>query len=241
MAIRLTFDDGPDPVWSPQVLDALDSADVRATFFVIGSLAQRHPDVVRETRARGHSIQPHCWAHDRTHYEMARREIRQDLGATLSALRSLGIDDTCYWRPPAGAVTSATQKVAAKHDLRVALWHVDPKDWRPEKTAAVMLEELRTEAVWRAGGDSIVLLHDGVLGTSRETAENTVAIIEPLTDYVRSRGWGLEVLRAPKPSRGVLEPPPLTRRMRTSVSDLWKLTRSRARPPTRGTGSGGLI
>lgn len=222
MAVRLTFDDGPDPVWSPQVLNALDSAGVKATFFVIGSRVRQHPDVVRDAAARGHSVQPHCWDHDRTHYEMTRRQIGQDLTDTLSALRSVGIQRPRYWRPPAGAVTPATYTIAAKHRLRVALWHVDPEDWRPEKTAIVMLEELRADAVWHQGGNSIVLLHDGRVNSFSDSGENTVAVIEPLASHIRSRGWRFEVLDEPAASPGVLEPLPVTVRMRNAADWLWE-------------------
>jgi peptidoglycan-N-acetylglucosamine deacetylase len=196
MAVRLTFDDGPDPVWSPQVLDALDSAGVTATFFVVGSRILRHPHVVEDACARGHSIQPHCWDHAQTHRTMTGSQVRRDLRQTLSALRSVGVPRPSHWRPPGGAVTPDTREVAAEHGLRIALWHVDPEDWRPDKTADMMLQELRSEAAWRAAGDSIVVLHDGRINTPKTTAENTVAIIEPLVTHIRDRGWKFGVLEA---------------------------------------------
>jgi peptidoglycan/xylan/chitin deacetylase (PgdA/CDA1 family) len=155
-----------------------------------------HPALVRETQARGHSVQPHCWAHDRPHHAMTRSEIEHDLDRTIVAMRRAGIDRPQFWRPPFGAVkVPDTRAVAETHRVRLALWHVDPEDWRPDHTGETMLAHLRTDSVWRARGDSVVLLHDGRINTPRTSAENTLAVLEPLIDYVLGRGWKLGPLK----------------------------------------------
>jgi peptidoglycan/xylan/chitin deacetylase (PgdA/CDA1 family) len=211
VTVCLTFDDGPDPEWTPRILDALDGAGVTATFFVIGQRAAEYPELVGETQARGHSVQPHCWAHDRTHREMSRDEIVDDLRRTLTVLGDAGVTAPTHWRPPDGVIrTPDTRQVAAAHRLRLLLWHVDPQDWRPASTAPQMLAHLRDREVWSAGGDSVVLLHDGRVNTERTTAENTLGLVVPLVQYVRGRGWDL----------GPIRTPPLHRRLRAVVGRL---------------------
>ncbi len=74
--VALTFDDGPDPVSTPRFLDALDGLGVRATFFVLGDAAVRHPGVVRETARRGHEVAVHGWSHDRPWLPAPARDVR---------------------------------------------------------------------------------------------------------------------------------------------------------------------
>ena len=81
--VALSFDDGPDGRWTPVVLDALRAAGARATFFVLGACARRHPDVVRRTIAEGHAVQVHGDGHVR-HTELSRAAAEEDLDRALA-------------------------------------------------------------------------------------------------------------------------------------------------------------
>jgi peptidoglycan/xylan/chitin deacetylase (PgdA/CDA1 family) len=193
--VALTFDDGPDPIWTPLVLDALARARARATFFVVAPRAARYPSLITSMRERGHDVAFHCVEHVR-HDAMTRNEIEADVRTGLLALGGL----VHYWRTPWGFITPATEVVADKHRLRLVGWTADTEDWRggmPEE----MLASIR-------GGilpDAIVLMHDGVgPGSKREGCQETVDLVGPLVSVVRSRGLEpatLDKLRHPLPDR----------------------------------------
>ncbi|MGH2910426.1 MAG: polysaccharide deacetylase family protein, partial [Solirubrobacteraceae bacterium] len=126
--LSLTFDDGPDPRGTPAVLDALDAAGARATFFVIASTAERHPDLLRRAVACGHRMALHCDRHVR-HSDLDERAIRDDTERALERLTRLGVEPM-LWRVPWGVRTEASAAVAADLDLLLVDWDVDTHDWR---------------------------------------------------------------------------------------------------------------
>jgi len=172
--LQLTFDDGPDPVWTPRILDALRAADLRATFFVIAPRAQAHPTVVRRAQAEGHDVQLHCDAHVR-HTELSEAEGRTDIRRALERLADLGVAPTS-WRTPWGVHAPWTEAVAREHDLELCGWDVDTHDWRGDSAEAMLAAtgpELRDDAV--------VLLHDGLgPGALRTDCDQTLRYVQLL-------------------------------------------------------------
>lgn len=181
-SIALTFDDGPDPVWTPRVLDALADADARATFFVVAPLARRHPGLLRRVEEEGHEVAFHCDRHAR-HDRMTAAEIQADAGEGLRTLRGLGhkVHD---WRAPWGVVTGETVEVAHELGLRLVGWTADSEDWRGG-TVDEMLGRLTPGMETGA----VVLMHDAVgPGASRDGCDLTVDLVAPLVSMARSRG-----------------------------------------------------
>lgn len=167
-SVELTFDDGPDPVWTPAVLAALSGSSLRATFFVIASRAAEHPQVVAAIRSGGHAIELHCHEHVR-HTEVDREAIESDTRRALTTLAEFGITPR-RWRPPWGDQAPWTEEIAAAHDLELCGWDVDTHDWRGD-AAEAMLAAVGPEL--RAG--AVVLLHDGLgPGARRQGCEETV-------------------------------------------------------------------
>ena len=122
-AVALTFDDGPDPVWTPLVLDAL--AGASATFFVVAPLADRYPSLPARMREEGHEVAFHCTRHAR-HDDSTREEIEADVEQGLLKLGG----PVRYWRTPWGVVTPVTGRVAREHTLTLVGWTADTQDWR---------------------------------------------------------------------------------------------------------------
>jgi peptidoglycan/xylan/chitin deacetylase (PgdA/CDA1 family) len=178
----LTFDDGPDPVWTPRVLDALHRVEAHATFFAIAPLALEHPSVVSAILQKGHAVEFHCMKHVR-HTHLSRREVAADTREGLRALQSLGVVPR-FWRPPWGVLAPWTEEVAEDFGLRLAPWSVDTRDWRGN-TAREMLRGV--EPLLSPG--EVVLMHDGLgPGALRSGCEETVALVEPLVARLRSMG-----------------------------------------------------
>jgi len=167
-SVELTFDDGPDPVWTPAVLAALSGSSLRATFFVIASRAAAHPRVVAAIRAGGHAIELHCNEHVR-HTEVERTAIEDDTQRALATLAGFGVHPR-RWRTPWGARASWTAAIAASHELELCGWDVDTHDWRGD-AAEAMLASVGPDL--HAG--AMVLLHDGLgPGALRQGCEETV-------------------------------------------------------------------
>jgi peptidoglycan/xylan/chitin deacetylase (PgdA/CDA1 family) len=190
--LSLTFDDGPDPVWTPVVLQALARLGARATFFVMAPRALQRPDLVAAIREGGHAVELHCWSHVR-HSRHSRREIEADADHALRALGTLGVTPT-LWRTPWGDTAPRTGEVAAERGLGLAGWTADTHDWRGD-TAERMLDAIRHDLA----DDAVVLMHDGLgPGARRWDCLQTVRLLGPLCDLARARGWALDA--APRPA-----------------------------------------
>jgi peptidoglycan/xylan/chitin deacetylase (PgdA/CDA1 family) len=177
----LTFDDGPDPVATPRLLDLLAARGVRATFFLIGERAARSPDVVRAIRDGGHEVGNHTWRHRNAWFlspGAAAREIVE--GARI--LGDILGDSPRLYRPPWGIVNAASLATARRLGLETVLWSIQHEGLRPRSPAA----QLRHVA-GRLRDGAIVDLHDapGLPGAP----ERLLAMMPGLLDVLTARGY----------------------------------------------------
>jgi|TARA_Y100000310_G_scaffold224384_1_gene226215 peptidoglycan/xylan/chitin deacetylase (PgdA/CDA1 family) len=153
--VYLTFDDGPDAVWTPRILDLLSDAEVPATFFVIGRLAREHPSLLRQISERGHDIGNHGWSH-RHPWTMlpstARREV-SDGAAAISDITGLKAK---LYRPPHGRQRRCMTDEARMNEQKLVLWDRSAIDWGPKGSASAIANRLSL-----VRGHEIVLMHDG--------------------------------------------------------------------------------
>ena len=162
-AVALTFDDGPDPVNTPLILDVLRQCGVKATFCVEGKKAATYPDVVRRIVADGHTLCNHTWEHIRQLGTYGRPLIREDLQKTIDAIHvaAPGVHIS-YFRAPGGAWTQDYVTVARDMGMTPIDWDVDPWDWNFDVfgTGPTMTRHIVStiESTVRPG--SIVLSHD---------------------------------------------------------------------------------
>ena len=189
-SLALTFDDGPDPVWTPRLLDLLARLDARATFFVVAPRAVAHPDLVARIIAEGHSIGLHCGEHVRH----AAREIgwcREDTSRALVQLKHAAGVVPKLWRTPWGDRAPWTRRVADEYGLRLTGWSVDTHDWRGDNAFQMfraVADELEPGAV--------VLAHDGVgPGARRADARETLGFVELTAARAAREDLRLEGLR----------------------------------------------
>lgn len=187
-ALALTFDDGPDGQYTPQILDVLKQNHVPATFFVIGQNAEKFPDLVRRMYAEGHEIGSHTFTHPNLSAASDQR-VQLELNATQRALQSILGHSTILFRPPynADAEPVSAEEVrpiilASKLGYITIGEFIDPQDWNlsPEagslrpRTGGEIAQRL-VELVERMGGNSI-LLHDGGGDRSQTVAALRIAI-----------------------------------------------------------------
>jgi peptidoglycan-N-acetylglucosamine deacetylase len=186
--LALTFDDGPDRLGTPLVLDALACAGARATFFVIGPRAAAHPGLVARMLDEGHTVGLHCDEHVR-HSERDADWCAADTAHALQRLNGLGIAPA-LWRTPWGDSAPWTARIATEHGLRLVGWSVDSHDWRGDRADRMYAD---TRAGLRDG--AIVLAHDGLgPGARRTDVRETVAYVERIAEHSRREGLGLEAL-----------------------------------------------
>ncbi|MEM7051351.1 MAG: polysaccharide deacetylase family protein [Acidobacteriota bacterium] len=181
-AVALTFDDGPDPQVTPRVLDLLDDAGFRATFFVIGRRAQRHPDLVREIHRRGHRLGNHTYRHSNAFSLFGPRRIGDEIDRTQQLITQLTGEAPTHFRAPAGLRGPWLEPLLHRRSLQLVSWTRRPFDTTtssPERVLARLLRDL-------AAGD-ILLLHDG-RPNGRPQPLPILEVLPPLLAELERRG-----------------------------------------------------
>lgn len=177
--IALTFDDGPWPNTTSQVLNILNKHNIKATFFVVGKQVQKYPQLTKQIAANGHAIGNHTWNHQYHQYSSAAASSEIDRTAQL-VLKLTGIKTTLF-RPPAGILTNGLVAYAQQKKYAVIMWSADSRDWRYRHTAPQgVLNTVLKDA--KPGG--VILLHDG--GGDRST---TIQALPQLITQLKKRGY----------------------------------------------------
>jgi len=179
--VALTFDDGPDPTYTPRVLAALAASDVKATFFMLGKRAAAHPDVARAVVSAGHEVGSHMY-HHRPVWLLAPGALRRELTrASESIAAAIGRPPDCF-RPPWG-IFSAAMFSSVGRALPTVLWSVHPGDWRP----GIKPEQITARVLRRLSPGAIILLHDGT-GYPGDPAA-LIAALPGIIAQIRDRGY----------------------------------------------------
>lgn len=177
--LSLTFDDGPNPTYTPQILDILEAKGVPAAFCTVGTLVEQHPELVQRIVDEGHQLCNHTMHHVEGLEADPRATVEAEMGEGRDALVDAVGESVPYYRPPGGSLGPVIYDVAAEQEERVLYWSIDPRDWKqppPEEIVATVVDAL--------GPGGIVLLHDG--GGNREA---TIAALPKIIDAARARGY----------------------------------------------------
>lgn len=176
--VALTFDDGPWPGQTDAVLDILRYEQVKATFFMVGTQVYSYPDIARRVRAEGHAVANHTLGHailDRVGPSEVRRQVSEGQSAIE---RVVGVRPN-WFRPPGGQMSAAVGVECARHRLDIAMWTVDPQDWRRPDTAILV-----RNVIDNTGPGAVVLLHDGGGDRTR-----TIEALTPILRELKKRGY----------------------------------------------------
>jgi cellulose synthase/poly-beta-1,6-N-acetylglucosamine synthase-like glycosyltransferase/peptidoglycan/xylan/chitin deacetylase (PgdA/CDA1 family) len=189
--IALSFDDGPDPQWTPRILDILKQKNVPGLFFVIGNMASQRPDILKREYAEGHEIGNHTFTHPKFD-EISRTQVRWELNLTQRLIEStLGVKSILF-RPPYGidhqpeyAEEVAQLPYPQELGYLIIGQRIDPNDWRQGDNKQIIAKEIVADVLRQAEkGGNIVLLHDG--GGDRS---QTLAALPLMIDALRSAGY----------------------------------------------------
>jgi peptidoglycan/xylan/chitin deacetylase (PgdA/CDA1 family) len=184
MHVALTFDDGPDPSYTPQILAILEHYGIKATFFWVGCNIVAYPEIVRQAHAAGHVIGNHSWSHPNLALLFKRTILSQLVRTSEAIQRIIGVQ-SAFFRPPYGAFNSATLTCARSLDMTTVIWDVRATDW-----AQPGIDIIARRVIDRASNGSIVLLHDG--GGDRS---QTVAALPTIIEELQSRGFHFVTLQ----------------------------------------------
>ena len=154
--VCVTFDDGPDPRWTPLVLDILAELGAPATFFVLGEAVAAHPELVAREAEAGHEVAIHNWVHTDV-YGVEVDELRDSVDRTITAIQDAGAPRPALWRPPYGRIDAPALMVAAERGLDILLWS--------EHTPTA---QLAADVTGTAHAGSVILCHDGRTQPSEE-------------------------------------------------------------------------
>lgn len=181
--LALTIDDGPDPQVTPAVLDLLDAAAVKATFFCIGWRARQHPALCREIVARGHRVENHGDAHSNAFSLFGPKRMQADIAAAQATLSDITGQAPLFFRPTAGLRNPFLDPVLARLDLQLAAWTRRPYDTRDGRPVKVLQRLTRG----LAAGD-ILLMHDGHAALTPDRRPVILETLPVLLQTLRERG-----------------------------------------------------
>lgn len=190
--VAITFDDGPHPAYTPRLLEILKRYETKATFFLVGEMAARYPDLVRAELAAGHGIGNHTFHHVNL-TRIPDEQIASEIQACGDALKSITGTSPHLFRPPGGDYDPQVAEVAASLGYTMVLWTDDPGDYASPGDQVIEQRVLK-----HISDGGIVLIHDGV--------EETLEILPQVLEHLHARGYQFvtidEMLRERTPHSG---------------------------------------
>lgn len=173
--IALTFDDGPHYKYTAEILDILKEYNAKATFFVVGELAERYPELVLRELSEGHEVGNHTWSHPKM-AKLSIDQLKNEILRTERLLNEIADYRPKLFRPPEGSFRKSSEELAEANDYTLILWTVDTRDWAHTPVDQIVeMVENETEA------GSIILCHD-FIGRDSPTPDALRKFIPALLD-----------------------------------------------------------
>ncbi|MGG0177650.1 polysaccharide deacetylase family protein [Gottfriedia acidiceleris] len=175
--IALTFDDGPHPVYTNLLLDLLQSHSIKATFFVLGSEAEKYPTIIKRIHKDGHIIGIHNYKH-KCNWFLSPKQLKNQIEKTASIIKKITNSDPVYYRPPWGLVSLP---LLFQKKLKIILWSVMANDWSSKKGS----EGIYTLLLNQTKPGAIILLHDNgdTFGADEDAPIHTIKALERFIEH----------------------------------------------------------
>jgi peptidoglycan-N-acetylglucosamine deacetylase len=186
--VALTFDDGPSPRWTPQILDILKANNVKGTFFMLGQNARTYPSLVRRVVAEGHTVGNHSYSHaNMTTLSGTSQASQLDSARRYISAAVTGGYAPCFFRPPFGSYNSTTVSLARARGMSTVTWSRDTRDWTtPLFVSASFQRSVVLRATSPLSSHPDILMHDGSPGNYRQ---NTVNSLQRIITFYKTRGY----------------------------------------------------
>ena len=181
--VALTFDDGPYPPFTQELIAVLKEKQVKATFFVVGNNASKYPEVVRDVATQGHEVALHAGEH-KDFLKLNSSELAENISSGKKMLEELTGKPVKYMRPPHGFRDWAVMEEATRAGLKIANWSVIPRDWTNPGA-----KEIADRVCKDVFPGAIVLLHDGDAPAQTASREQTVQATDIIIDRLRKEGY----------------------------------------------------
>lgn len=180
--IALTFDDGPDEVFTPQVLDILKKNDVKATFFLVGENLKQNKEIVKRQFEEGHEIGNHTY----THINVAKSgydKVYEEITKTQEEIKEIiGVEPKLF-RPPYRAMSRNMCDIIKNKNMNIILWsNLDPRDWSNPGVYSIV-----NTIESKVGNGNIILLHD--YNNLRNSKSQTIQALESVIPYLKEQGY----------------------------------------------------
>lgn len=179
--VALSFDDGPDDVYTVQILDVLKEKDVQATFFIIGRRAEIFPEIVKRMVVEGHVVANHTWSHPDI-LKLSKDKILEELQKTDQIIKDLNCYYPKFFRPPYGSIDREKLELVTKEGYNIISWDVDSLDWKGLDAA-----EVKTNILENVLPGSIILQHSA--GGVGEDLSGTVEALPEVIDVLKKDGY----------------------------------------------------
>ncbi|MDB5054546.1 MAG: hypothetical protein JWM44_2596 [Bacilli bacterium] len=178
--IALTFDDGPDPKETPEILDVLKKYNATATFFVIGKQGHKYQDILQREVSEGHELANHSFSH-LDFRRLSRMEIRQEISKSDDEIFAITGQHTKLFRPPGGYYDNKIVEIAEQAGYKVILWtwYQDSKDWSKPG-----VQKIVNKVISNAHPGDIILFHDRISGSSQ-----TVKALKEILPELQKQGY----------------------------------------------------
>jgi len=196
--VALTFDDGPHPDATPELLDLLDRAGVRATFFLLGRMAEQLPEVARAIVDAGHEVGVHGYEH-RLLIKHGPAATRLDISRATAAITAVTGARPRWWRPPYGVANAAALLEARRLSLRPVLWTTWGRDW----TRTCTPDSVYRSILRKLDGGGTILLHDSDHSAAPKCWLATLGALPAILTTCRARGLAV----GPLAEHGIVEDP----------------------------------
>lgn len=181
--IVLTFDDGPNPVYTPRLLDLLGEFGVKAVFFVVGRHAEQHPELLRRMQREGHTIGIHHYQH-RSAWRLTPRQTKREIRRTAAVIERITGNRPRFYRPPYGRLNAAVPFVSLPYET--VLWTHIPGDWKTRTCDRHLLRRLKEIP---ADGSVVVLHDDGSnRGADGDAPGKMIPVLREYLEYCREHG-----------------------------------------------------
>lgn len=176
--VALTFDDGPNPLTTSQIITILKEKNAKATFFIVGKNAEAYPELVQQIYRDGHEIGNHTYTHQRM-TRISPEELPAELNHADSILFNITGQKASLVRPPDNAYNATIVNLTQQFGYRFILWSIDTRDWTNASASSILRE------IDKAGPGDIILLHDGV------TPSHTVEALTKAVEILQAKGFQL--------------------------------------------------
>ncbi len=182
----LTFDDGMDPRYTPQLLDLLARHKIHATFFVLAATAEQYPEILRRIEKEGHTIALHSFDHKNQILALPHRLCR-DFKKSMEIFRAQGVK-VSFYRPPWGHITPLGLWLCRKYQLHMVLWTVISGDWKKDMTVELLCQKLHQQVQ----SSAVICLHDG---RGKNAAPlKTIGALEQMIPFWKEEGYVFETI-----------------------------------------------